>query len=89
MRVENGIFKSISDVGGWIRCWATAYAERGTEVPIKLTPSLFIDNLINRLYRLSQEEFPRHKNWNTATFILDLSQKYEIEYFWDEDLEMI
>ena len=61
----------------------------GTEVPNDFTTSLFIDNLINRLYRLSQEGFPRHKDWNKATFVLDISQKYEIEYFWEEGMELV
>jgi len=61
----------------------------GTEVPNDFTTSLFIDNLINRLYRLSHEGFPRHKDWNKATFVLDISQKYEIEYFWEEGMELV
>ena len=47
-----------------------------------------IDNsCIEDLYKITQTEFPIHKNWNRAKYTLFPEGKMEIEYFWDEVLQ--
>lgn len=44
-------------------------------------------NCIEDLYKITQNDFPIHKNWNRAKYTLFPEGKIEIEYIWDEVLQ--
>jgi hypothetical protein len=44
-------------------------------------------SIIEELYQISQNEFPKHKNWNRAKYTLFPEATMNIEYIWDEQLQ--
>ena len=47
-----------------------------------------LDNdIVEKLYQLTQNQAPIHTNWNRAIFTLYPNGTSEMEYIWDEELQ--
>ncbi len=60
---------------------------KNEEIRIDSCADYFTHKAVKGLYEITQNEFPKHKDWNRAIFALYPDNKFEIEYIWDQELQ--
>jgi len=57
------------------------------EIKVSTKANYYTHKMIGELYNKTQNQFPKHTNWNRAIFTLFNDNKFEIKYLWDQKLQ--
>jgi len=99
LTLKEVVKKSISNIEKWDKAllyikkmkgntgFESSYIYDGNEVKIDTTANYLTHKAVTKLYDITQNEFPKHKDWNRAIFTLFPNNKFEMEYIWDEELQ--
>lgn len=99
-KIGETVKQSVENIDGWKKAilyikklsgntgFDSSYIDSsGEEIKIDTTANYYTHKAIGELYKITQTQFPKHKNWNRAIFTLFPNNKFEIEYIWDQELQ--